>query len=86
MCSAAGVSAGRCSPRGARLHTQFVQVREHIQRTQCTEISWRELCTICNNVAQESIREMISEYASFDIWTVEHDANGQPRLLVDQAD
>jgi recombinational DNA repair protein RecR len=61
-----------------------LQVREHIQRTQCTEISWRDLCTICTSISHDSIREMINEYAGFDIWTIEDDANGQPRLLVDQ--
>jgi hypothetical protein len=60
-----------------------MQVREHIQRTQCSEVSWKDLLTICAGIPQDQINQMVTEYADFDIWSIEHDANGHVRLLVE---
>ena len=60
-----------------------LQVREHIQRTQCEEVSWKDLLTVCAGIEQAHIKQMATEYADFDIWTLEHDANGHVRLLVE---
>ena len=60
-----------------------LQVREHIQRTQCEEVSWKDLLTVCAGIEQEHVKQMATEYADFDIWSIEHDANGRPRLIVE---
>jgi recombinational DNA repair protein RecR len=59
-----------------------LQVREHILRTQCTEISWQDLCKICSGTSNDEIKHMVSEYESYNLWSVEHDDGGQIRLLV----
>ena len=59
-------------------------MREHITRTQCKEISWKDLQTVCAGIDKEHLRTMATEYASFDIWSIEHDANGQMRLMVEE--
>lgn len=60
-----------------------VQVREHILRTQAQEISWQDLCTVCQGMDQDAIKQMVTEYESYNLWSVEHDANGHVRLMVE---
>jgi hypothetical protein len=60
-----------------------LQVREHILRTHCTEISWTDLCTVCRGTNADDVKQMVSEYESYNLWSVENDANGQIRLLVE---
>lgn len=59
------------------------QVREHILRTQAQEISWQDLCTVCQGMDQDDIKRMVTEYESYNLWLVEHDANGHVRLMVE---
>lgn len=59
-----------------------MQVREHIQRKLCEEVSWKDLLEVCAGIDHAAIKQMATEYADYDIWSIEHDANGQIRLLV----
>lgn len=69
--------------RTCRASDRGVQVREHILRTQAQEISWQDLCKICQGMEQDDIKQMVSEYESYNLWIVEHDANGHVRLMVE---
>jgi hypothetical protein len=60
-----------------------MQVREHIQRTQCSQISWTDLLTICAGISPDHVQQMVKEYEEFGIWLVEHDANGHVRIHVE---
>lgn len=72
-------SAAKCDP----IAEAFSKVKEHIVRTECSEISWKELCTICHGTPPELVKQMVTEYQSYDVWSIEHDANGQVRLFVE---
>lgn len=60
-----------------------MQVRAHIQRAACEEVAWKDLLTICAGIDAEHVKQMAAEYAELDIWSIEHDANGHPRLVVE---
>ena len=72
-----------CTGHATQASMMLVQVREHILRTQAQEISWQELCKICQGMEQDDIKQMVSEYESYNLWIVEHDANGHVRLMVE---
>jgi hypothetical protein len=74
---------GSHAPRDNTEGSACAQVREHIQRTLCEEVSWKDMLTICAGIDAEHIKQMAAEYADYDIWSIEHDANGHPRLLVE---
>lgn len=60
-----------------------MQVREHIQRTQCEDVSWKDLLTVCAGIGAEHVQQMVGEYEDFGIWSVERDANGHVRIRVE---
>ena len=75
---------GSAGPCGGRQHPCVLQVRDHIVRTGTHEVSWKDLQTVCAGTDKEALRAMATEYAALDIWSIEQDANGHIRLLVEE--